>query len=1133
MRISISSPTYHKNVLLGIGMFILVILGVGILGMDAQAISTSTSFQLEGAIDPITGTSSSTNYILNMTANESSGDGELASTNFKAHSGLLGSVEANLFYESDNFHEAVANDGSIGNTMVLTLENDLFTVQGGTMTQGTHYNVNNVPTGLSVAITTNYAKTRALVTLSGNAALHTDSDGISNLEITFLDAAFNANPATQVSASSRTDIVVDYIDPSGGVLDHSGFFYEDPPNPGQVLGSVVMTLNSDTFAAALSLGAEVVVTDVPTGLSAAISRDSGTQATLTLSGTAAAHSDAEDTTGIVVIFADSAFVTNTASNIGGSAFTEIEVDFHDTGDVDGDGADDTIEDLGPNSGDGDNDGTADKYQSHVSTFVNPLTSDFATIKITTTSTCVVVSSGTIVTEASLGTDTNYEYPVGLADFELRCLDKGATVGLDVYYHDNPSTSNWDTHRKYYPATSTFGTASISSHAGSAPPVMSVTLTDGVTVDDTDLLLDGYISDPVGPATDVTPSSGGSSGGSQGGGSSGQQEEEEIVSAPLQITPTCSPIFFTNLKTGARGTVVTTMQQFLSDQGINPGAIDGVFGGKTFRAVQEFQERYPSQILTPIGETSGTGHWLSYTQAQANVVYCGGAIQTPANDIDLDLLQNIILNKLGGGENTCEPIFFTDLKRGAKGEAVRDIQAFLVGRGYNPGAIDGMFGRKTYQAVVDFQEKYTTDILLPIEKTSGTGHWLSYTQTKANTILCAGSVALPVTSMPVDTGILPPVIPVVRPQADSCPVRFKLNLRRGDRSPAVQDMQAFLVEQGINPGSVDGIFGRKTFTAVQRFQERYPDEILTPVGDRSGTGHWLIFTKTQANVVFCQGYTGVSTAVIQPATAFISTGQFATAVDQVVLTPSLVQALISIMQTNLNAGGESAVDLEAPTPEESLTEITIEEVQRALEAVVPASQVSIDVLGAIVQLLNDTRSEVEAVVVSPSMATSLEAPVVESPLTKEQLEIIMSIFRLQQPQSVVPVQSQVILSAPTQTAQVIIPPTPPSSNFPVIVNSLDMIPERCEQTFRYDMSLGDRSTDIGKLQRYFVAINYYHGPINGRFTQELKRAVVAYQNVYYYEILQPLGITDATGIVSVSTRDHINDTICILKIEDEL
>ncbi|MFH2143121.1 MAG: T9SS type A sorting domain-containing protein [Bacteroidota bacterium] len=117
-----------------------------------------------------------------------------------------------LTWDATTFTEDVANDGSISTVINLNLTFDTFVITTGAMTEATHYNVANVPAGLSVLITATDAN-NATVELTGNATNHADIDDISNMEITFLNAAFTGNDASNVTVASQTALVVDYIDP--------------------------------------------------------------------------------------------------------------------------------------------------------------------------------------------------------------------------------------------------------------------------------------------------------------------------------------------------------------------------------------------------------------------------------------------------------------------------------------------------------------------------------------------------------------------------------------------------------------------------------------------------------------------------------------------------------------------------------------------------------------------------------------------------------------------------------------------------------------------------------------------------------------------------------------------------------
>ena len=66
--------------------------------------------------------------------------------------------------------------------------------------------------------------------------------------------------------------------------------------------------------------------------------------------------------------------------------------------------------------------------------------------------------------------------------------------------------------------------------------------------------------------------------------------------------------------------VKCLQEFLKSHGssIYPeGIINGNFYTLTQKAVVRFQEKYASEILTPTGETKGTGYVGSLTRAKVN------------------------------------------------------------------------------------------------------------------------------------------------------------------------------------------------------------------------------------------------------------------------------------------------------------------------------------------------------------------------------------------------------------------------------------------------------------------------------------------------------------------------------------
>lgn len=239
---------------------------------------------------------------------------------------------ASLSFNSTTFTEAVGNDGSIGNTITITVLSDNFTgVNGENYISTGKASVGNVPSGL-VASLTKTSNTTVVLSLTGNAGLHIDTDDISNLSLTFNASAFDFNSdASTVANSNRSDLSVNFADPY--VLTYSAsVFDEASANNGSIGNSLTLTLAGTTFTTTASdfiTEGKVSVRNVPSGLTASISRDSSTQLTLSLLGNATNHLDSNDIANLTVVFANNAFVSGVAAGVTNSNKPDIAVDFDD------------------------------------------------------------------------------------------------------------------------------------------------------------------------------------------------------------------------------------------------------------------------------------------------------------------------------------------------------------------------------------------------------------------------------------------------------------------------------------------------------------------------------------------------------------------------------------------------------------------------------------------------------------------------------------------------------------------------------------------------------------------------------------------------------------------------------------
>ena len=87
------------------------------------------------------------------------------------------------------------------------------------------------------------------------------------------------------------------------------------------------------------------------------------------------------------------------------------------------------------------------------------------------------------------------------------------------------------------------------------------------------------------------------------------------------------MFDRSLKLGMLGEDVLQLQILLNKEGItvsesgfgSSGKETTYFGSKTESAVTRFQDKYASEILAPVGLSTGTGYFGPSTRAKANAL----------------------------------------------------------------------------------------------------------------------------------------------------------------------------------------------------------------------------------------------------------------------------------------------------------------------------------------------------------------------------------------------------------------------------------------------------------------------------------------------------------------------------------
>ncbi len=172
----------------------------------------------------------------------------------------------------------------------------------------------------------------------------------------------------------------------------------------------------------------------------------------------------------------------------------------EAGDDDNDGISSAVEDAAPNSGDANNDGTADSEQANVASYVNSVKGGYSTLAVDEECSIENIQS---VSELADGAkeDVNYEYPAGLMDFSIDCGTPGFVATISQYYYGVDDDDFIV--RKYNPTTKEYFTVadaviSFTTIDGNPVTLATYQVTDGGELD-LDGEANGVIVDPAGLA----------------------------------------------------------------------------------------------------------------------------------------------------------------------------------------------------------------------------------------------------------------------------------------------------------------------------------------------------------------------------------------------------------------------------------------------------------------------------------------------------------------------------------------------------------------------------------------------------------------------------------------------------------
>ncbi len=186
---------------------------------------------------------------------------------------------------------------------------------------------------------------------------------------------------------------------------------------------------------------------------------------------------------------------------------------------------------------------------------------------------------------------------------------------------------------------------------------------------------------------------------------------------------------------------------------------------------------------------------------------------------LSILPNLATPILG---QSVSPGVRSLLKIGSQGESVIELQAVLLLMGYYSGAIDGIYGENTAQAVRKFQQ----DAGLTVDGMAGTDTWNRLFP--PSPIVAQPSVIAPaITTVvaPATTNVNPPNTPNNSPTvANPLPGEISSGdwqiLRLGMEGSAVLGLQQRLTALGFYSGPINGVFDSKTEAAVKAAQQKF-------------------------------------------------------------------------------------------------------------------------------------------------------------------------------------------------------------------------------------------------------------------------------------------------------------------------
>ena len=157
-----------------------------------------------------------TDYYVSSTADTPPSSGWNSGNNGYNPAPTITKVGPAISYSTDTFYESSANDGTIDNSSPVII---IFNNFGGETFTGSYGDnfvtagkviVTNLPSGLT-AVVTRISSTTLSVTITGVAPTNNSANDVSNLTFAFQNSAFSGGDASNVSNSSKNNLMVNFI----------------------------------------------------------------------------------------------------------------------------------------------------------------------------------------------------------------------------------------------------------------------------------------------------------------------------------------------------------------------------------------------------------------------------------------------------------------------------------------------------------------------------------------------------------------------------------------------------------------------------------------------------------------------------------------------------------------------------------------------------------------------------------------------------------------------------------------------------------------------------------------------------------------------------------------------------------